>query len=634
MMPRFRPEGTFGRWLPELAALAGLLLFPLVFPMIGGTFDMMDRILIWGLFGLGFDILFGVTGLLSFGQAAFYGIGGFTAAHLLISGYLLNAVIALIAGTILASAFGLIIGMLSLRRSGIYFAMLTLAFGEMFYFLDISPLSQLTGGENGLSGVPAANIGLGIVVRTPGEMYWLIALLFFLGFALARRIVNSKFGAILIAIRDNSARVGVLGHDVQKYKLAAFVIAAAYGGLAGGLLGLFQGYMPPDAFYLETSGQLVIQTVIGGAGTLLGPTVGAAVWIYLRSELQQLDSIGALWKMILGIVFVLIVTLLPKGICGGIRALRHRLKAAAAAPLEDLSSHATKKVAGAPNDASAPNDAGALDYADAAGAALPAAVARKRCALTGPIILEAKNVFKRYGGLTAVDDVSFQLVEGEIRALIGPNGAGKTTFFNMLAGTVPVTEGEIHFAGEQITHLGSTAVCQLGLAKSFQINQLFPSLSVSNNIRIATLARRYGKFYPSMLRDIEYDADIRRATAEAIEAVQLSGRADVPASELAYGEKRRLEIGLALATKPRVLLLDEPTAGMSPSERTDTVQLLKRIAAGITIVIVEHDMDVVFGLADRVTVLFNGRKIAEGSPEAIQANAEVRAAYLGDPANI
>ena len=138
-------------------------------------------------------------------------------------------------------------------------------------------------------------------------------------------------------------------------------------------------------------------------------------------------------------------------------------------------------------------------------------------------------------------------------------------------------------------------MCQLGLAKSFQINQLFPSLSVSNNIRIATLARRYGKFYPSMLRDIEHDADIRRATAEAIEAVQLSGRADVPASELAYGEKRRLEIGLALATKPRVLLLDEPTAGMSPSERTETVQLLKRIAAGITIVIVEHDMDVVFG---------------------------------------
>ncbi len=610
MTPRFRAAGMLGGWVPELAAIGSLVLFPFVFPIIGGTFDMMDRILIWGLFGLGFDILFGVAGLLSFGQAAFYGIGGFTTAYLLISGYLANAVVALIAGTILASAFGVIIGVLSLRRAGIYFAMLTLAFGEMFYFLDISPLSKLTGGENGLSGVPPATIGFGILARTPEEMYWLIALLFFLGFVLARRIVNSPFGAILLALRDNIVRVGVLGHDVQKYKLTAFVIAAAYGGMAGGLLGLFQGYMPPDAFYLETSGQLVVQTIMGGAGTLIGPTIGAAVWVYLRSELQQVDAIGSLWKMILGIVFVLIVTLLRKGICGEIRVLWHRLTASAPTLASEL----------------------AVDSANEMRARVPATVTRTRCALTGPIILEAKNVVKRYGGLTAVDDVSFQLAEGEIRALIGPNGAGKTTFFNMLAGTVPVTGGEIHFAGEQITHLGSTAVCQRGLAKSFQINQLFPSLSVRNNIRISVLARRYGKFYPSMLRDIRRDADIKQATDEAIEAVDLTNRADAPAIELAYGEKRRLEIGLALATKPRVLLLDEPTAGMSPRERADTVQLLKRIAAGITIVIVEHDMDVVFGLADRVTVLLSGRKIAEDSPEAIQANAQVRAAYLGSPA--
>ncbi len=182
MMPRFRVHGAFGRWLPELAAVASLLLFPFLFPMIGGTFDMMDRILIWGLFGLGFDILFGFTGLLSFGQAAFYGIGGFTAVYLLINGYLSNAVVALAAGTILASTFGIVIGVLSLRRSGIYFSMLTLAFGEMFYFLDMSPLSKLTGGENGLSGVPAANIGLGIELRTPEQMYWLIALSVFTWF--------------------------------------------------------------------------------------------------------------------------------------------------------------------------------------------------------------------------------------------------------------------------------------------------------------------------------------------------------------------------------------------------------------------------------------------------------------------
>jgi branched-chain amino acid transport system permease protein len=611
-MLRFRGRSGYSRWLPEVAAVIGLIVFPFLFPIIGGTFDMMDRILIWGLFGFGFDILFGFTGLLAFGQAAFYGIGGFTTAYLLVSGYLTNALLALFAGTILASVFGIIVGILSLRRSGIYFAMLTLAFGEMFYFLDISPLRQLTGGENGLSGVPAVNIAFGIEVRTPEEMYWLIAVLFLLGFLLARRIVNSSFGAVLVAIRDNVERVGVLGHDVQKYKLTAFVIAAAYGGLAGGLLGLFQGYMPPDAFYLDTSGQLVVQTIMGGAGTLIGPTMGAGVWIYLRSALQQVEGIGSLWKMILGIVFVLIVTLFRKGICGGILQLWNRVTGVTA----------QRSAAVGPTAESLANEK----------AMLPTAATRHRSALTGPIILEAKNVVKRYGGLTAVDDVSFQLTEGEIRALIGPNGAGKTTFFNMLAGTIPVTEGEVHFAGEHITHLGSTAVCQRGLAKSFQINQLFPSLSVRDNIRIPALARRYGKFRTSMLRDVEFDNDIRQAVDDAIAAVQLTERADAPASKLAYGEKRRLEIGLALATKPRVLLLDEPTAGMSPSERTGTVQLLKRIAVGITIVIVEHDMDVVFGLADRVTVFFNGRKIAEDSPEAIQANPEVRAAYLGSPA--
>src|SRR4051795_1429858 len=184
-MLRYSAEGPLARWLPELAAIVSLILFPFAFPLVGGTFDMMDRILIWGLFGLGFDILFGFTGLLSFGQAAFYGVGGFTAAYLLTNGLVHNALVALIAGTLFASILGGVIGALSLRRSGIYFAMLTLAFGEMFYFLDISPLSRFTGGENGLSGVPAAHLGFGVEVSTPQQMYWFIAVLFFVGFLLA-----------------------------------------------------------------------------------------------------------------------------------------------------------------------------------------------------------------------------------------------------------------------------------------------------------------------------------------------------------------------------------------------------------------------------------------------------------------
>lgn len=607
IVEKLAARGPLGRWIPEVVAVVALIIFPSVFTLIGGTADMADRILIWGIFGFGFDILFGFTGLLSFGQAAFFGSGGFITAYLLIEGITGNALAALIVGTVLASVLGVIIGTLSLRRSGIYFAMLTLAFGQMFYFLDMSPLKTYTGGENGLSGVPATHIGIGnwfVEMHTPEGMYWLIAILFLIGFWLARRLVNSSFGAVLLSIRENEERARTLGHDVQKYKLAAFVIAAAYAGVAGGLFGLFQGYMPPDAFYLETSGQLVVQTIMGGAGTLIGPTVGALVWIYLQTALQMLPLIGPIWKMVLGIIFVLIVTLFRRGICGGIALLWERMVGTSAA------------------SAMAPSIAKAA----------PAQVApRKPPPLTGKPILEAKGLSKHYGGLTAVDNVSFQVVEGEIRALIGPNGAGKTTFFNMLAGAIPPSGGEIFFRGERITDAGSTAICQRGLVKSFQINQLFPSLTVWDNVRIAAIARTYGKFHPSMLRNVGDSEEVNKLVAQSLAAVHLSDRAHAPARELAYGEKRRLEIGLALATTPSMLLLDEPTAGMSPSERQDTIRLLKSIAAGVTIVVVEHDMDVVFGLADRVTVLFNGHKIAEGPPDAIKANAEVRAAYLGNP---
>lgn len=610
IVEKLSARGPFGRWLPEAVAVIALLIFPTAFALIGGTADMADRILIWGIFGFGFDILFGFTGLLSFGQAAFFGSGGFMTAYLLVAGYTHNALVALAIGTLFASVFGVIIGVLSLRRSGIYFAMLTLAFGQMFYFLDMSPLKEWTGGENGLSGVPATHIGIGdwfVELHTPEDMYWVIAVFFLVGFWLARRIVNSSFGAVLLSIRENGERARTLGHDIQKYKLAAFVIAAAYAGVGGGLFGLFQGYMPPDGFYLETSGQLVVQTIMGGAGTLVGPTVGALIWIYLQTALQELPLVGPVWKMMLGIIFVLIVTLFRRGICGGIALLWQRVVGKQTAP---------KPAAPITEAAAAKTDDGAL---------------RTRAPLTGKVILEAKDLTKRYGGLTAVDKVSFQVVEGEIRALIGPNGAGKTTFFNMLAGTIPPTSGEMYFRGDRITGASSTAICQRGLVKSFQINQLFPGLTVWDNVRIPAIARTYGKFHPSMLRNVADSEELSALIEQSLAAVQLSDRAHAPARELAYGEKRRLEIGLALATRPSTLLLDEPTAGMSPSERQDTIRLLKRIAAGVTIVIVEHDMDVVFGLADRVTVLFNGRKIADGTPDAIQANAEVRAAYLGSP---
>ena len=592
-------------WLPLTVAAIGLIIFPFAFPLMAGTTDMADRILVWGLFGLGFDILFGYTGLLSFGQAAFFGVGGFTTAFLLTSGVVSSTFLAILAGVVAAAILGTVIGLLSLRRSGIYFAMLTLAFGEMAFFLENSPLSHWTGGENGLPGVPKPNVSLGfttIQLHSGLAIYAFIAAFFFVGFWLARRIIHSPFGMVLRAIRENVERAGAVGHDVLRYKLMAFVIAAIYGGLAGGLLGLLQGYMPPDAFYLDTSGQLVIQTVIGGAGTLIGPLVGAAIRIYLYQTLQLIPGLGGAWALILGLVFVVLITTLRQGIVGGIVQFWNgrRAKAEAVATPED--------------EAPVPE--------------LPLPP-RVKPDFSKPPILEARDLSKHYGGLFAVDKVSFSVVEGETRAVIGPNGAGKSTFFKMLAGAVPATEGDVYFAGERVTGLDDIRICQRGMVRSFQITQIFPHLSVRENVVIAALARQRGKFRPDFLSRIDRVPGLDELVAETLAAVALTSRSEVLASHLAYGEKRRLEVALALATKPRILLLDEPAAGMSPSERADTVRLLKRIAAGVTIVIVEHDMDLVFELADRVTVLSEGRKIAEGEPAEIQNNPVVRAAYLG-----
>ena len=218
---------------------------------------------------------------------------------------------------------------------------------------------------------------------------------------------------------------------------------------------------------------------------------------------------------------------------------------------------------------------------------------------------------------------------GEIRGLIGPNGAGKSTFFKMLTGEVSPSSGEILLFGRDITRLGVTAICQLGVSKSYQINQLFQKLTVRRNLLISALSRARGPFRLDLWRNVDRMRTVNADVDETLRLLDLTDRADVPVSALAYGEKRRLEIGLALGTNPKVLLLDEPLAGMSPHERSETVLLLKRIAVGRTLVVVEHDMDALFGMADRITVFYEGRVLAEGTPAEIQDSAAVQDAYLG-----
>jgi branched-chain amino acid transport system permease protein len=522
-----------------------------------------------------------------------------------------NVWMALFIGTVAAGVFGLGVGYLAVRRIGVYFAMITLAFGQMAYFLENSPLSDFTGGENGLPGIPVPSIGFGasaVPISTGLPMYWLLAAFFLVGFIIARRIAHSPFGVVLRAIKENTARAGMIGHSVPEYKLAAFVIAALYAGLAGGLLGVFQSYMPPDAFSLDTSGQLVVQTIIGGVGTLIGPTVGAAIWLWLRDNLQTVPGIGALWKLVLGIVFIVLVTLLRRGICGEIRF------------------RATRGARAAAEAAAAAQPIVELREAHAQALPLMAPLVRHE---PGVPALRALDVTKHYGGIRAVDGVSFDVRENSIHAVIGPNGAGKSTLFKMLLDEVHPTAGEVRLFGRRITGLGATRTSQLGIGKSNQLNQLFMELTVRENLRIAALARRRGAFRIDLLRSADSIADVERQIDAVLATVELSARAATPVHVLAYGEKRRLEIGIALATGPNVLLLDEPLAGMSPTERISTRALIREIGRSRTLLIVEHDMDAIFELAERITVLYDGTLLADGTPEEIQRNQAVQNAYLG-----
>ena len=610
----------------EALTAVGLIAAPFLLPHLGFAPTTMSRIVVWGLFGIGFDILFGFTGLLSFGQSAFYGTGGMVAAYLLTIVGFPYVMTSVVIGMIAAALVGYLVGLIALRRTGIYFAMITVAIAEVFYFVEFNPLSDYTGGENGLPGVPTPTLPLGFATihfNSDWSLYAFFAFWYFIGIVIALRIVRSPVGAVLSAIRDNPLRAAAVGHNIHGYKLTAFVIAAAYAGFAGGLLGVMQGFMPPEAFTFDTSGQLVMQTAIGGAGTLFGPLLGATVWLYLSDFFQNTLQLGATWRLVLGVVFVLLVCFLRRGLIGGLKDLYEFASRPWSTKVEPEQGTlvANLSAAGA--------QIGALGSTQATVAPAPMPTRRRESEKFSGPILEAIGLTKRYDGLVANSDINFTVNSGELRGIIGPNGAGKTTFFRMLTCEVTPTSGKIIFEGRDITGRSVTDVCQLGLTKSYQVNQLFSRLTVRENLTISALAERRGKFRLDLLRQLSKIPGLSEQVERTLDLVNLAGRGDIPVSALAYGEKRRLEIGLALASSPSLLLLDEPLAGMSPSERTETVKLLKSIARGRTTVVIDHDMDSLFELVERITVLQEGRVLVEGTPDQIKSNAAVQDAYLG-----
>jgi branched-chain amino acid transport system permease protein len=585
-----------------LVAAAALLVAPLVADYTPFYLALLTEVLVFGLFALAYDILLGHTGVLSLGHSAFIGVAAYTTGILLSRLRDMPVELAVLAGAGSGLVVALVLGPLVLRKRGVYFAMLTLALSQVFYYIVLM-WTPVTGGTDGLGNLPRLFLsplfGGFRLSKRPLALYFTVAVTVFVAMLIVRRILRSPYGRAMRAVKANERRAQACGYDTTRVKLVAFVLSGLFSGLAGGLLTVTLEFVPIENIYWSMSGTVLIMTLFGGTGTLLGPFVGSAVFVWMRDFLSKKLEY---WEVFVGASFVLIVVFLPEGIVGTLRRLvRTRLPSLA------------PEVA---TSEGVPAPARVLAAAPAGGNG------------TGPVpLLESRGLTMRFGGLTAVDGVDFQVRRGELRAVIGPNGAGKTTFFNMLTGVLPPSGGQILFQGRDITALPAYAVSRLGVARSYQVTNIFADLSVFENVRIAAQSRvTTYNLWSNADRLIEVNA----RAEHILQRLGLSLKRHLPAGALSHGEQRYLEIGIALATEPEFLLLDEPTAGMSPEETKQTAEFIRSLAGSVTIVLVEHDMEVVMGVSDRITVLNYGRILAEGTPAEIRDNADVRRVYLRD----
>ncbi|HET6522059.1 MAG TPA: ATP-binding cassette domain-containing protein, partial [Geminicoccaceae bacterium] len=582
-----------------LAILAvALIVLPFALRAVGLTYALATEIALFALVGLGFNLLLGYTGLLSFGHGAFFGLASYAAAlsqiHLLPGGFVLPIAFAVA----FAALMGLVVGFLVLRRRGVYFSLLTLAFTAMTFYI-VFRWTSFTGGESGLRGVsrPAFLVD-------QGAFYAFTAAIVFLAACAMWRVVNSPFGRVLVAIRENEQRALFAGYPVRRYKLVAFVLSTAVLGLAGSLFAFLRYIVSADLVHVIFSGEILAMTVIGGMGSFLGPPLGALFFILFR---ETLSAYTAAWQFYFGLLFMAFILFSPMGLVG----LGERL-------LAPLRRHREEAAAMAARARPEP------------GAEVPAFLRRAAAAdatAGGEALLECRGVVKRFGGLVAVRGVDLTVRARTLHALIGPNGAGKTTLFNVVSGLYPPDAGTLALAGGRIDGMATDRIVARGLARSFQITNLFQGLTVQENVRLAVQARDPRRF--SLWRPAEGLEDVDRETRELIGFLGLKGLEGVQVAQLSYGGQRLMEIGVALAARPRLLLLDEPLAGLAAAERERVVGLVRRLAEHMGVLLVEHDIDWVFALAGRITAMNEGAVLVDGSPDEVRGHPEVQRVYLG-----
>ncbi|HUC62218.1 MAG TPA: branched-chain amino acid ABC transporter ATP-binding protein/permease [Alphaproteobacteria bacterium] len=580
----------------SLAVAAGaLVLLPLAMPPLGLTVDTASVVVIFAIAAMGLNLLVGYTGLTSFGHSTWFGIGAYAAALIQLHWLGGEIVLPILLSMAIVAVLSTLVGLVILRRRGVYFALLTLALSALFYTIAFR-WTAVTGGENGLGNLQRGTLGP-IHLDNVWAYYVFVAIVGLAVLYALLRVIHSPFGHVLVAIRENQLRATFQGYRIDRYKLAAFVIAAVVSGLAGALLA-FQIYLvSAEAVSVPLSGELLAMVVIGGMHDLLGPALGALFFILFR----ELFSIWTPdWLLWFGLAFIGFVLFSPSGLAGIWAKLSRHWRPA-------------------------PTEAAAMSkrriYQDLA---LPAFLRRAQDAGT---VLELDAVSKHFGGIRAVAGASLALGAGEIHALIGPNGAGKTTLFNMASGRFAPDEGNVRLEGRAISGLTPDQICHRGLARSFQITSLFGNLSVHENLRLSLQARHPARFNP--WRDIDSYAEINAETAELVRFLGLEGIEDVQSGGLSYGGQRLVDLGIALGSKPRVLLLDEPLAGLAAAERERVSNLVKSIAASVPVLIVEHDIDRVLGFSQRVTVMNQGEVLMAGAPDEVRADRRVQEIYTG-----
>jgi branched-chain amino acid transport system permease protein len=594
-------------WVAVLAFIAVVII-----AIVGSSYYIHTFVLIGILFivVMGLDLLLGYSGQLSLGNNGFFAIGAYFSAVISLK-LGISPWIALLIGILANSAIATLVGYSAVRIKGFYLAAVTLAFGIVIYQMA-GAFSDLTGGFTGIGNIPRLQIGN--FVFDSGLSYsilvWIIALLVFW---LSLNIVNSRAGRALRAIRDDETAAEVSGISLRKYKVQVFILSAIWASIAGSLFTHFRSFIMPDNFSMVIGLEMLLMLFLGGAGTIWGCLLG----ISILKILPEVVGVFAEFKLLVyGLVFVFILFFVPGGLAGWIQRLSKRFSNFR--PLRYLQAESQKEIT--------TSKLSSVEYF------------RERfdygVANTRPI-LEVSGLTKAFGGVIAINNLEFKVSKGQIKSVIGPNGAGKSTLLNVLNGVFPANQGEIIFKGDGIAGLKPHKIATLGLARTFQVPRLFEHMNVVENVMVGFHTKTKAEMTSAacLIRKTRREEAATRDRALSLLAFMgLADKAAMPASALSVGEKKLLQTARALASEPNLLLLDEPVAGLNDAEKEAFQSLLLKLKAmGMTILLIEHDMNFVMRLSDNIVVMNVGTKIAEGIASDIQRNDDVIKAYLGEP---